>query len=89
MIFLIIINEYKANSKNNAFIPYVETGINNKLYAGIKPGKKPYPNPIQRKLYYKMVGRDGEFELTGDIGTFDYRKNFLRRHGRAVTREKL
>ena len=40
MIFLIIINEYKACSKNNAFIPYVETGINNKLYAGIKPGKK-------------------------------------------------
>ncbi|MCW8811327.1 MAG: hypothetical protein OQJ93_08115 [Ignavibacteriaceae bacterium] len=40
MIFLIIINEYKACSKNNAFIPYVETGINNKLYAEIKPGKK-------------------------------------------------
>ena len=49
------------------------------LYAynpeNFKPsGKKPYPNPINRKLYYQMVGRDGDFELTSDIGTFDYRK---------------
>jgi proline iminopeptidase len=37
-------------------------------------GRKPYPNPLNRKLYYQMVGRDGDFELTSDIGTFDYRK---------------
>jgi len=37
-------------------------------------GRKPYPNPLNRKLYYQMVGGDGDFELTGDIGTFDYRK---------------
>jgi proline iminopeptidase len=37
-------------------------------------GRKPYPNSINRKLYYQMVGRDGDFELTSDIGTFDYRK---------------
>ena len=37
-------------------------------------GRKPYPNPVNRKLYYQMVGRDGDFELTSDIGTFDYRK---------------
>ncbi len=36
-------------------------------------GRKPYPNPFNVKLYYQMVGRDGDFELTSDIGTFDYR----------------
>ncbi|MBR9683752.1 alpha/beta fold hydrolase, partial [Candidatus Woesearchaeota archaeon] len=36
-------------------------------------GRKPYPNPLNTKLYYQMVGRDGDFELTSDIGTFDYR----------------
>ena len=40
----------------------------------IPGGKKSYPHPINRKLYYQMVGRDGDFELTSDIGTFDYRK---------------
>ena len=49
------------------------------LYAynpeNFKPGgRKPYPNPLNVKLYYQMVGRDGDFELTGDIGTFDFRK---------------
>ena len=49
------------------------------LYAynpeNFKPsGRKPYPNPLNVKLYYQMVGRDGDFELTNDIGTFDYRK---------------
>ena len=49
------------------------------LYAynpeNFKPsGRKPYPNPLNTKLYYQMVGRDGDFELTNDIGTFDYRK---------------
>jgi hypothetical protein len=32
-----------------------------------------------------MAGRNGEFKLTGDIGTFDYRRNFLRRHGMTLT----
>jgi len=49
------------------------------LYAynpeNFKPsGKKPYPNPLNVKLYYQMVGRDGDFLVTSDIGTFDYRK---------------
>lgn len=40
-----------------------------------KPGgRKPYPNPLNAKLYYQMVGRDGDFLVTNDIGTFDYRK---------------
>ncbi len=29
-------------------------------------------------LYYQMVGRDGDFELTSDIGTFDYRNAIKR-----------
>jgi len=49
------------------------------LYAynpeNFKPsGRKPYPYKTNKKLYYQMVGRDGDFELTSDIGTFDYRK---------------
>jgi proline iminopeptidase len=49
------------------------------LYAynpeNFKPGgRKPYPHPLNAKLYYQMVGRDGDFELTSDIGKFDYRK---------------
>jgi proline iminopeptidase len=37
-------------------------------------GGKPYPNPFNSKLYYQMVGRDGDFIVGSDIGTFDYRK---------------
>ncbi|NWF50288.1 MAG: alpha/beta fold hydrolase [Ignavibacteriaceae bacterium] len=49
------------------------------LYAynpeNFKPdGRKPYPNPLNVKLYYQMVGRDGDFLVTNDIGTFDYRR---------------
>ncbi len=36
--------------------------------------KRKYPNSMNTKLYYQMVGRDGDFELTSDIGTFDFRK---------------
>jgi proline iminopeptidase len=33
----------------------------------------PYPNSNNTKLYYQMVGTDGDFVLGGDIGKFDYR----------------
>lgn len=36
---------------------------------------KPYPNSFNSKLYYQMVGRDGDFIVGSDIGTFDYRKD--------------
>jgi proline iminopeptidase len=39
-----------------------------------KRGSKPYPNPNNTKLYYQMVGKDGDFIVGSDIGTFDYRK---------------
>jgi proline iminopeptidase len=32
-----------------------------------------YPNPFNEKLYYQMVGRDGDFIVGSDIGNFDYR----------------
>jgi proline iminopeptidase len=34
---------------------------------------KTYPNPNNTKLYYQMVGKDGDFIVGSDIGTFDYR----------------
>jgi proline iminopeptidase len=55
------------------------------LYAynpeNFKPtGKRPYPYPTNIKLYYQMVGKDGDFLLTSDIGTFDYRKDLKDLH---------
>lgn len=37
-------------------------------------GGKPYPNSMNTKLYYQMVGKDGDFIVGNDIGNFDYRK---------------
>ncbi len=36
--------------------------------------RKAYPNPFNSKLYYQMVGADGDFILDNDIGHFDYRQ---------------
>jgi proline iminopeptidase len=33
-----------------------------------------YPNSNNTKLYYQRVGKDGDFIVGSDIGTFDYRK---------------
>lgn len=38
------------------------------------PPRKPYPNSFNSKLYYQMVGKDGDFIVGNDIGNFDYRK---------------
>jgi proline iminopeptidase len=32
-----------------------------------------YPNAFNSKLYYQLVGRDGDFIVGNDIGAFDYR----------------
>ncbi|HSZ33297.1 MAG TPA: alpha/beta fold hydrolase [Puia sp.] len=37
------------------------------------PVRTPYPNPNNTKLYYQMVGKDGDFIVGSDIGNFDYR----------------
>ncbi len=37
--------------------------------------RKPYPNPFNAKLYYQMVGKDGDFIVGSDIGNFDFRKD--------------
>jgi proline iminopeptidase len=36
---------------------------------------QPYPNPLNTKLYYQMVGKDGDFIVGSDIGNFDFRKD--------------
>lgn len=37
-------------------------------------GKKPYPNAFNSKLYFQLVGKDGDFIVGNDIGNFDFRK---------------
>src|SRR6478672_3335924 len=39
-----------------------------------RSSSRPYPNPMNTKLYYQMVGKDGDFIVGSDIGNFDYRK---------------
>lgn len=41
----------------------------------INRGRVPYPNRYNSKLYYQMVGKDGDFIVESDIGSFDYRKD--------------
>jgi proline iminopeptidase len=40
----------------------------------ISRGRKPYPNRFNTRLYYQMVGQDGDFVVGSDIGRFDFRK---------------
>ena len=40
--------------------------------------RKPYPNPNNAKLYYQMVGKDGDFIVGSDIGNFDFRKDLIK-----------
>ncbi|MBD2701974.1 alpha/beta fold hydrolase [Spirosoma sp. BT702] len=43
------------------------------LFTGTRSA--PYPNRYNTKLYYQMVGKDGDFTVGSDIGSFDYRKD--------------
>jgi len=40
----------------------------------VSRGAKSYPNSFNPKLYYQMVGKDGDFIVGNDIGNFDFRK---------------
>jgi proline iminopeptidase len=40
-----------------------------------KRSGKSYPNYMNMDLYYQMVGRDGDFIVSNDIGNFDFRKH--------------
>lgn len=40
----------------------------------VSRGQNPYPNRFNSKLYYQMVGKDGDFKVGSDIGRFDFRK---------------
>ena len=37
--------------------------------------RRAYPNSFNSKLYYQMVGKDGDFIVGNDIGNFDFRKD--------------
>jgi proline iminopeptidase len=37
--------------------------------------RQPYPNSFNAKVYYQMVGKDGDFIVGSDIGNFDFRKD--------------
>jgi proline iminopeptidase len=39
-----------------------------------KRKKSTYPNRMNYDLYYQMVGKDGDFIVSNDIGNFDFRK---------------
>lgn len=39
----------------------------------IRKESKTYPNPFNAKLYYHMVGRDGDVVVENEMNTFDYR----------------
>jgi len=36
--------------------------------------RKPYPNPFNTKLYYQIVGPDGDFIVTSDMAKYDVRQ---------------
>lgn len=38
-----------------------------------RPINRPYPNNNNTKLYYQLVGKDGDFIVGNDIGNFDFR----------------
>jgi proline iminopeptidase len=40
----------------------------------VQSGRKPYPNAFNAEVYFQMVGRDGDFIVGSDIGTYNYRK---------------
>jgi len=40
----------------------------------LRRGQRRYPNSFNAKLYYQMVGKDGDFIVGNDIGNFDFRK---------------
>jgi proline iminopeptidase len=40
-----------------------------------RSGYGSYPNRMNYDLYYQMVGKDGDFIVGSDIGTFDFRKD--------------
>lgn len=40
----------------------------------VRRGTRPYPNRFNTKLYFQMVGADGDFIVGNDIGRFDFRQ---------------
>lgn len=57
-------------------VPYGFLYAYNPTHFEPKPGvkRRPYPNSFNAKLYYQMVGKDGDFIVGSDIGNFDFRQ---------------
>lgn len=55
-------------------VPYGFLYAYNPDYFLARGKRKAYPNAFNSKLYYQMVGRDGDFIVGNEIGNFDYRK---------------
>jgi proline iminopeptidase len=58
-------------------VPYGFLYAYNPTHFEYHPGVRrhpPYPNPFNSRLYYQMVGKDGDFIVGSDIGNFDYRQ---------------
>src|ERR1700744_6186058 len=58
---------------NPANFEYNPKDTTNQIYRWRKKHGR-YPNSMNTKLYYQMVGKDGDFIVGSDIGSFDYRK---------------
>lgn len=55
-------------------VPYGFLYAYNPEHFKFRANRKPYPNPVNTKLYYQMVGKDGDFIVGNDVGNFDFRK---------------
>ncbi|HMI01129.1 MAG TPA: alpha/beta fold hydrolase [Pedobacter sp.] len=55
-------------------VPYGFLYSYNPESSGLNYSSQPYPNNFNSALYYQMVGRDGDFYVGSDIGSFDFRK---------------
>lgn len=69
-----LISSDEAHQELYGRVPYgFLYAYNPSKFTGGAPGK-PYPNAYNSKLYYQMVGKDGDFIVGNDIGNFDFRK---------------
>ena len=58
-------------------VPYGFLYAYNPEHFGKRSGST-YPNRFNPKVYYQMVGKDGDFIVQSDIGRFDFRKDLAR-----------
>lgn len=69
-----IVSKDPAHQNIYGRIPYGSLYAYNPSNFDKKRTAKPYPNNMSTDVYYQMVGKDGDFVVGNDIGTFDFRK---------------